>query len=164
MDHRASLEKFSFLRETPVKAVFATQITASRQATENWLPGLLFTLGYTWPKEEPNPVPMILLDKVECSRNAALIRDGLKLIITINQSDLAPVLPASVYLVARATISPSGRAFEGEVSSRGDDPTGAPPYGWKGTMQTMLGAPAAHDDAISVIRALTSWRHDNGLG
>jgi hypothetical protein len=61
------------MKETPVKVAFTTWIADSRQFTGRWLPGLLLTFGYTWPKEEPVPVPVIALDKVVTAARAAKV-------------------------------------------------------------------------------------------
>jgi hypothetical protein len=164
MNIATGLEAFASLKEKPIKVTYATTIAASRKAPAKRVPGLHLTLGYTWPEGQPTPVPIILLenpiiplDMVDCSKGAVPSKDGDRLVISIMQSDLAEFLPAGMYLVARAAIGPSGREFDGEVSSLVGDETGKPAYAWSGTAQ------AAHDDAIAMIHAVTAWRFANGL-
>jgi hypothetical protein len=164
MNIPAGLETFASLQEAPVKVDYTTTIAASRKATDRWVPGLLLTVGYTWPKEAPSPVPIVEIATIDCSRDAALRIDGQKLIFSIDQSTFADVFAATdtaMYLVARAAISPSGREFEGEVSSLVGDKEGKPPYAWKGTAEAR--STAAHENAIAIIRAVTAWRQENGL-
>jgi hypothetical protein len=165
MSSEEMLEAFVSLKEAPVLVTYTTMIAESRHATGRWLPGLPVTLGYTWPPQEPNPLPVITLAKVDCSHYSFLrTGDGAELVVSINQSEVAPLLDPGMYLVAHAVITASGREFTGDVLARGDDPVSAPPpYDWKGTVA--LGGAVAHDNAIHFIRTVTAWRQrqENGF-
>jgi hypothetical protein len=158
MSNEDMLEAFASLKEAPILVTYTTMIAESRHANGRWQSGLPVTLGYTWPPSEPNPVPVITLAKVDCSHYSYLrMGDGAEIVVSINQSEVAPLLDPSMYLVASAVITASGREFMGNVLSRGDDPMSAPPpYDWKGAVA--LGGLAAHDDAIHLIRTVTAWR------
>jgi hypothetical protein len=163
MKLQAGLQPFASLKETPVKVDYTTTIAASRKDAGQWVPGSIFTVGYTWPKDQPTPVPSVELDHADCSSYATLLLDDQKrLVIVINRSAVIDFLEGSAYLIARATMTPSGQEFTGEVSSRVDDQNGTPPYGWKGSVARSL--TAAHDEAFALVRAVTLWRQENGLG
>ncbi|MEU1820253.1 hypothetical protein ABZ543_34505 [Streptomyces roseifaciens] len=142
------------LRGSSAVSRFTTEISTTRGVEDSWESGYSLSFGYRWPRDSALPVPVVLLDTLDCSQETSVVpreNDQLELIIDITDLvDFICEVNPGMYLKCRATLTTEGTAFTGGVTTTCDDMElrAEVPYAWRST--------GVGPGAAETIRALRS--------